>query len=802
MSSLNHADFTWKVEYPGKFQTGVEIGDNKDLVDSRIVEGTKDGELFKANISQLEASTKYYYRIVVWNKMSRHEGKVKSFTTLTPDPEPEIYTVTIAANPEEGGTVTGGGEYISNSACIVTATANGGYTFVNWTENNVQVSSDEEYAFPVMGNRNLVANFTSQAYIIQVQVDPEDGGTVEGAGGYNYDDECTLTATPNEGYDFVNWTKGDTEISTELSIAFTVTESGIYVAHFQKKSYTVEVSANPIEGGTVSGGGTYSYGDLCVVAAATNEGYTFVNWTENGGQVSGEAEFTFTVKGNCQLVANFISHACLIQVQIDPEEGGTVTGTGDYDYGQECTLKAIPNEGYDFVNWTKEDGTEVSANATYRFTVTESATYVAHFQKKSYTIEALANPTEGGMVSGGGTFNDGDNCTLTATANTGYVFDHWKKNGTTISGDATISFTVTANASYVAYFTRQTYIITTQSNLDDGGSVSGGGTYTYGESCTVYATANSGYTFRRWTENGNHISTEACYTFIVTSNRTLLANFEQTPVGAISGLFTINDNGDQVYFSHGNLQYQASTNIWRFAINQYDYIGYPNSNISPSYSGWIDLFGWGTSGYDHGAVCYQPWSKTPTDGYYYAYGQRYYNLYDQTGQADWGYNTISNGGNTSNTWRTLTMRINGEWEYVFNIRSASTVNGVANARYAKAKVANTYGMLLFPDNYSHPDGVTQPIGINQSDDVGWNGNNYSVEDFLLMQDAGVVFLPAAGWREETLVRNVGSYGIYWSSSYCDSYFCACYMRFDSDALNTGSCGRDFGQSVRLVTPAE
>ena len=86
---------------------------------------------------------------------------------------------------------------------------------------------------------------------------------------------------------------------------------------------------------------------------------------------------------------------------------------------------------------------------------------------------------------------------------------------------------------------------------------------------------------------------------------------------SITGGFTINEDGDKVIFSQGNLQYQASTGTWRFAENQYDYVGNAtlgnvyengvkcnNALISDSYTGWIDLFGWGTSGYNHGAVCY------------------------------------------------------------------------------------------------------------------------------------------------------------------------------------------------------
>ena len=150
------------------------------------------------------------------------------------------------------------------------------------------------------------------------------------------------------------------------------------------------------------------------------------------------------------------------------------------------------------------------------------------------------------------------------------------------------------------------------------------------------------------------------------------------PPGIIDGLFTINDRGNQVYFSQGNLQYQASTNTWRFATNQWDYVGDGNENISSSYSGWIDLFGWGTSGYNHGATCYQPWSTNQSSSDYYAYGSSTYNLNDQTCKADWGYNRISNGGNTEHYWRTLTK---DEWTYVFDTRS--TPSGI---RYAKATV--------------------------------------------------------------------------------------------------------------------
>ena len=257
------------------------------------------------------------------------------------------------------------------------------------------------------------------------------------------------------------------------------------------------------------------------------------------------------------------------------------------------------------------------------------------------------------------------------------------------------------------------------------------------------------------------------------------------------GAFTINANGEQVYFSQGNLQYQASTNTWRFAEHQYDYIGEANSNISSSYSGWIDLFGWGTSGYNHGANCYQPWSTSTSYSDYNAYGSETYNLYDSNGQADWGYNAIANGGNTANSgWRTLTQP---EWDYVFNTRN--TTSGI---RYAKATVNDVNGVVLLPNNWTADIyALNNPNGGNY-----WN-NTISAEDWTNTLEAnGAVFLPAAGYRYGTSVNSAGSDGYYWSSSY-SGFSGAYYVEFYSTNLSAGSSNvRQRGQSVRLVRSAQ
>ena len=260
----------------------------------------------------------------------------------------------------------------------------------------------------------------------------------------------------------------------------------------------------------------------------------------------------------------------------------------------------------------------------------------------------------------------------------------------------------------------------------------------------------------------------------------------------IAGLFSISFS-KTVCFSKGNLQYQASTKTWRFAENQYDYIGIANSNISATYSGWIDLFGWGTSSYNHGAVCYQPYSTNTTNNNYYAYGSATLNLNDQSGNADWGYNSISNGGDTVNRWRTLTRN---EWVYVFHTR-----NTASGTRYAKAIVNNIKGVILFPNDWSNSyynvhgiNDYSAPFGINNLNDTTW---------IYIFEDHGAVFLPAAGYRCQTSLYDVGEWGCYWSSTISNND-CAYHLRFNNSDLSAYEYQlvRSDGNNVRLVCDAE
>ena len=369
----------------------------------------------------------------------------------------------------------------------------------------------------------------TQQYTINVSANPNIGGTVTGGGTYNQGQSCTVTATPNADYTFTNWTENGNVVSTQANYTFVVNNNRTLVANFQAQpqNYSITVSANPTNGGTVTGGGTYQQGQSCTVTATASTGYTFTNWTENGNVVSTQANYTFTVNGNRTLVANFTPQQYTITATADPINGGNVTGGGTFNYGNNCTLNATPVAGYTFVNWTK-NGTQVSTNATYTFAVTESAAYVAHFQLQSFTVNVTANPADGGTVAGGGTFNYGETCTVTAMANEGYTFVNWSQGFFSVSNEASYTFTVTSNVNLTAHFALQTFQVKVSVNPEEAGNVTGEGNYNYGDEVTLTVVRNEDWHFENWTENGEVVSEEMTYTFTITSDRDLNANFSYT----------------------------------------------------------------------------------------------------------------------------------------------------------------------------------------------------------------------------------------------------------------------------------
>ena len=506
---------------------------------------------------------------------------VANFTAI---PLP-TYNVSVTANPANGGSVTGDGTYEEGQSCTVTATPSTNYTFNNWTENGEVISSDASYTFTVNENHNLVANFTyiPPTYTVSVSANPTNGGSVTGGGTYTEGESCTITATPNTNYTFNNWTENGDVISSEASYTFTVNESHNFVANFTyvPPTYTVSVAANPTNGGTVTGGGTYTEGESCTVTATASNGYTFVNWTENGDVISSEASYTFTVNENHNLVANFTINTYTISVAANPSDGGSVTGGGNFTYGQNCTITAIANDGFTFINWT-ENGSFVSSNPSYSFTVDSNRNFVAHFTENplpTYTISVAANPTNAGTVIGNGTYQEGQSCTVTAMPIVGYTFVNWTENQVEVSTNSSYTFTVTGNRNLVANFVANTYSIEVIASPADGGSVTGGGTFHYGETTTLTATPNTHYEFIRWSDG----STDNPHTVIVTGDATYTAVFREIAPLLYSITADVNPEEGGEVFGDGVFPEGANVILTAIVYTDYTFKNWTENGVVVSY---------------------------------------------------------------------------------------------------------------------------------------------------------------------------------------------------------------------------
>ena len=243
--------------------------------------------------------------------------------------------------------------------------------------------------------------------------------------------------------------------------------------------------------------------------------------------------------------------------------GGTVIGAGTFAQGSTVTVAATPKTGYTFTNWTDSGSTtSVSTSPSYQFTVNGNRALVANFTiipPAKFAVVTSSGPIAGGSTFGGGSYDVGTAVTIIESPNPGYTFVNWTENGTVVSTSSSFQFILSANRTFVANFSivpALQFAVILASNPPAGGTNSGSGSYTSGASVTINASPNTGYTFVNWTEGANIVSTSAAYTFVITANRTLVANFvinsyTLSTTANPSGGGTITKNPDQPKYNHG-----------------------------------------------------------------------------------------------------------------------------------------------------------------------------------------------------------------------------------------------------------
>ena len=513
-----------------------------DTVASPVGSGTTtgDGAYVPGDSVTVSAAALPGYRFLNWTDNSAVVSAQVSYTftidinhSLIANFVPDLpqWTVSTSAAPLAGGTTGGGGTLDEGTNVTVTATANAGYAFTNWTEGGAVVSTSANYAFALATDRTLVANFSVlPTYAISASATPVAGGTTSGAGNYLSGTSATLTATANPGYLFTKWTSGNNQVSTSGSYTFTVSSTKTYVANFivAGTQQTIAASASPHAGGSISGAGTYAAGDSATLVATANPGYVFSKWLEGSATVSTSPDYTFTVTANRTLTAKF-TEAFVVSTSSSPDIGGTTEMDSlTYKSNETAKASAFPAAGYTFVNWT-ENGAVVSTSDIYSFKVTANRALVANFTQPNFVfINASCSPADSGDISGDGEYEVENEVVISAAPRPGFAFVNWTRNGAVVSADPNFVFAAAANVALVANFVAPVTISASSNNI--GGVVSGGGDFFPGTDVTLTAAVASGFIFSGWTENGVVVAPTADYTFTVNSARTLVANFLETPL--------------------------------------------------------------------------------------------------------------------------------------------------------------------------------------------------------------------------------------------------------------------------------
>ena len=395
-------------------------------------------------------------------------------------------------------------------------TDDGSYNKVEWYGTSNQTSGVSAY-----GSNSSSLNsvgYNAQAFIpkttftylpvpdepvaITVSSNPSNGGTVTGAGTYDPGTTVTLTATANEGYTFTNWTRNGVVMSTNVSYSFTVSTAAEYVANFTLNSYTVTATSNPADYGIVAVESSKNRDDLF---------YDFEDGTQGWTILQGS---TGTSPNNWHHNTTHVSYS-----------NGT---THDWSsFGHNSSSGFMISESY--ISATSSSGSAYGAVTPDNYLISPqirlggSISFYAGARNTSYCAEKFSV-----MVS------TTDNTNVASFTTVGTWTLSLSEAGYT-SSPYTVDLSAYSGMGYVAIrhwdcYDQWVLCIDDITIVEGTDQSTGSGNFNYGETCVVTATPNTDYYFVNWTENGNIVSTEPSYSFTVSGDRDLVANFSDAPI--------------------------------------------------------------------------------------------------------------------------------------------------------------------------------------------------------------------------------------------------------------------------------
>lgn len=331
------------------------------------------------------------------------------------------FKLTVKALPSEGGTASvddnAGQKFMPGAIVPLVASANPGYHFINWTVNGMPLNEETSFNYKMpSSNVTITANFAAddpEIYMLSADADPEGGGTVSGAGSYLAGETAQLTAIPSEDYIFVSWVgiteEGIEEIGTTPELSFTMPAEDVQLTAVFKNTnrpeYELTILTAPDGYGKVSLQKShvfnkYEAGTELQLIARANDGYEFVNWSMNGTVVGTHPVFTFNMPEEDTTITAYFEEAdnstpqdYVLTVIPNYEEGGSISwfdGEAEGSFTENSSisltegsfihLTALPNDGYEFINWTIND-VEIGTNTNFIYEMPDyDVTITANFE--------------------------------------------------------------------------------------------------------------------------------------------------------------------------------------------------------------------------------------------------------------------------------------------------------------------------------------------------------------------------------------------------------------------------------------
>ena len=455
---------------------------------------------------------------------------------------PALLSLTLQVSPAGAGTARAG-ECRWGQPVRIEAQAAYGFGFSHWADRQGNVlASLPEWTFASCSDTLVVAVFEPLPFEVSAKADAE-AGRVEGAGTYRYGQVCELKAFANEHYLFDGWYDPEGLIVGMNPVWEVEVEGPLQVeARFKEAGIAANLAVSPAGAGFILEGGVrlpsqviLPYRSALPVEACAGEGFRFAFWKVEKAEgdltvESRNAQMEWTPEEGETLTAVFDTARYRVEVSIQPQGAGIVSGGGEYLHGQSVLLQAEAIEGYVFEAYRDEaTGEEVCLDPRYAFRPDSSMGLVAVFGKRKEALQVFSSRPGSGAVSGSGLYAEGDTALLSAwSMEEGIVFSHWSSRPDgrdTLSRQAVWACEADGEDTLFACFALKQVLLNVQADAGRG-VAEGSGFYPYGSRVAVQARAKEGYHFVCWEENGFPVSDSARMEVELLRGRSLQAAFE------------------------------------------------------------------------------------------------------------------------------------------------------------------------------------------------------------------------------------------------------------------------------------